>query len=867
MEEQYSPHPIESEARAYWEQHRSFRAVADPAREKYYCLSMFPYPSGKLHMGHVRNYTIGDVLTRFMRMNGKNVLQPMGWDAFGLPAENAAMANNVPPAKWTYDNIAYMKKQLQALGFALDWERELATCKPDYYKWNQWLFLRMLEKGIAYKKTGTVNWDPVDQTVLANEQVIDGRGWRTGALVEKREIPMYYLAITKYAEELLADLDQLGEWPERVRAMQANWIGKSVGVRFAFPYQLDGKNEKLWVFTTRADTIMGVTFCAVAAEHSLATHAARNDPALAAFIEECKRGTVMEADLATMEKKGMPTGISVTHPLTGEAIPVWVGNYVLMGYGEGAVMAVPAHDERDFHFARQYGLPIRQVIAVGEENFSTDAWAEWYADKERGRCVNSGPYDGKGYVAAVDAIAADLKAKGLGDKQVQWRLRDWGVSRQRYWGCPIPIIHCDACGDVPVPDKDLPVVLPEDCVPDGSGNPLNKRADFVDCKCPKCGKAARRETDTMDTFVDSSWYYARFASSFGDSAMVDDETRYWMPVDQYIGGIEHAILHLLYSRFWWKVMRDCGLVRGDEPFMRLLTQGMVLNEIFFRKPASGRIQYFNPADVEVKVDAQGKRIGAILKSDGKPVESGGIGTMSKSKNNGIDPQALIDQYGADTARLFTMFAAPPEMTLEWSDEGVAGAHRFLKRLWKLVAEHVSGGPVAKADFSQLPDTLRDLRRQLHQTLAKVTDDIGRRRTFNTAIAAVMELVNALGRSDEQSDPARAVRQEAFELIALMLSPIVPHITHVLWRELGHEGAVIDARWPKVDDAALRQESLEIVVQVNGKLRGRVTVPVAAGEAEVRELALADENVQRHIAGKAVRKTIVVPGKLVNVVVG
>ena len=635
MDDRYFPEQVEKDAQRYWESHRSFKAVEDPAREKFYCLSMFPYPSGKLHMGHVRNYTIGDVIARYQRMQGKNVLQPMGWDAFGLPAENAAMANDVPPAKWTYDNIVYMKKQLQSLGFAIDWERELATCKPEYYQWNQWLFLRMLEKGIAYKKTGVVNWDPVDQTVLANEQVIDGRGWRTGAVIEKREIPMYYLAITKYAEELLADLAKLPDWPERVRTMQANWIGKSVGVRFAFPYKLDGKDEKLWVFTTRADTLMGVTFCAVAAEHSLATHAAKNNPKLAAFIEECKRGTVMEADLATIEKKGMPTGISVTHPLTGEPIPVWVGNYVLVGYGEGAVMAVPAHDERDFHFAKQYKLPIKQVIAVGNEQFSTAAWQEWYVDKTRGRCVNSGTYDGLGHAAAVDAIAADLRSKSLGDKQVQWRLRDWGISRQRYWGCPIPIIHCPHCGDVPVPDKDLPVVLPEDCVPDGSGNPLNKRADFVNCKCPKCSKPARRETDTMDTFVDSSWYYARFASTRSKTAMVDRETNYWMPVDQYIGGIEHAILHLLYSRFWSKVMRDMGLVGYGEPFVRLLTQGMVLKD--------------------------------------------GV-KMSKSKGNTVDPQALIDEYGADTARLFTMFAAPPEMSLEWSDEAVAGAHRFLKRL-------------------------------------------------------------------------------------------------------------------------------------------------------------------------------------------
>ncbi|HSD97987.1 MAG TPA: leucine--tRNA ligase [Sulfuricaulis sp.] len=866
MDEQYLPEKVEKDAQAYWDKHQTFKAVEDPHREKFYCLSMFPYPSGKLHMGHVRNYTIGDVLTRFMRMQGRNVLQPMGWDAFGLPAENAAIANNVPPAKWTYDNIGYMKQQLKSLGFAIDWGRELATCKPDYYRWNQWLFLRMLEKGIAYKKTGVVNWDPVDQTVLANEQVIDGRGWRTGAVVEKREIPMYYLAITKYAEELLADLDKLPEWPERVRTMQANWIGKSTGVRFAFPYKLDDRDERLWVFTTRADTIMGVTFCAVAAEHPLATHAARNNPKLAAFIDECKHGTVMEADLATMEKKGMPTGINVTHPLTGEPVPVWVGNYVLMGYGEGAVMAVPAHDERDFHFAKEYRLPIKQVIQVSSETFSTDAWQEWYADKTRGRCVNSGMYDGLDYTGAVDAIAADLKAKNLGDKQVMWRLRDWGISRQRYWGCPIPIIHCGRCGDVPVPDKDLPVVLPEDCVPDGSGNPLNKRADFVNCACPKCGQPARRETDTMDTFVDSSWYYARYCCADNGAAMVDARVKYWMPVDQYIGGIEHAILHLLYSRFWWKVMRDTGLVQGDEPFARLLTQGMVLNEIFFRKPASGRVVYYNPADVEIRIDDKGVRTGAVLKSDGQPVESSGIGTMSKSKNNGVDPQSLIDQYGADTARLFIMFAAPPEMSLEWSDEGVAGANRFLRRLWKLVAEHVSAGLPAKADFSNLPPALRNLRRQSHQTLAKVTDDIGRRRTFNTVVASVMELSNALSRHGDASEQAKAVRHESLEFITLALAPIVPHITHALWMALGHREAVVDARWPQADPIALKQDSLEIVVQVNGKLRGRVAVPVDAKEDKVREIALADEGVARHVGGKAVKKVIVVPGKLVNIVV-
>ena len=867
MDEQYNSRKIEDEARQYWEQNESFRVSEDANKEKFYCLSMFPYPSGKLHMGHVRNYTIGDVLTRFQRMNGKNVLQPMGWDAFGLPAENAAMANNVPPAKWTYDNIAYMKQQLKSLGLAIDWTREVATCHPDYYRWNQWLFLRMLEKGIAYKKTGVVNWDPVDQTVLANEQVIDGRGWRTGAVVEKREIPMYYLRITDYADELLNDLDQLDQWPERVRAMQANWIGKSYGVRFAFPYTLDGKEEKLWVFTTRADTIMGVTFCAVAAEHPLAEYAAKSNPELAAFVDECKQGSVMEADIATMEKKGMATGIDVMHPLTGEKIPVWVGNYVLMGYGEGAVMAVPAHDERDFHFAQQYGLPIKQVIAVEGETFSLDGWQEWYENKTDGRCVNSDKYDGLDYKAAVDAIAADLKAKGLGDKQVMYRLRDWGISRQRYWGCPIPIIHCGHCGDVPVPDDQLPVVLPEDCVPDGSGNPLNKRDDFINCKCPRCGADARRETDTMDTFVDSSWYYARYCSRDNDKAMVDERVNYWMPVDQYIGGIEHAILHLLYSRFWWKVMRDLNLVQGDEPFQRLLTQGMVLNEIFFRKPESGRIQYFNPADIEVKLDDKGQRVGAILKSDGQPVESGGIGTMSKSKANGVDPQSLIDEFGADTARMFMMFASPPEDTLEWSDEGVAGAYRFLRRLWRMVAEHVNAGIPQAVTFGELPPTLKDLRRQTHQTLAKVTDDIGRRQVFNTAIAAVMELLNAVNKLEDDSDQARAVRHEALTSSVLMLSPMMPHICHQLWQELGQEGAIIDAPWPTVDESALVQDTIEMVVQVNGKLRDKLSVPAKAAKEEIEQLARTSDKVEKHIAGKQVRKVIVVPGKLINIVVG
>ena len=868
MQQKYSPAEIEQAAQRHWEKAAAFRAVEDASRPKYYCLSMFPYPSGKLHMGHVRNYTIGDVLTRYHRMRGFNVLQPMGWDAFGLPAENAAMANNVPPAQWTYDNIAYMKKQLQSLGFALDWERELATCKPDYYKWNQWLFLRMLEKGLAYQKTGVVNWDPVDQTVLANEQVIDGRGWRTGAVVEKREIPMYYLAITKYAEELLSSLDGLPGWPERVKTMQANWIGKSYGVRFAFPYELDGKQEKLWVFTTRADTIMGVTFCAVAAEHPLAARAARDNPALAAFVEECKHGSVMEADIATMEKKGMPTGIFVSHPLTGEQVEVWVGNYVLMGYGEGAVMAVPAHDERDFHFAKKYQLPIRQVIDVPGKAFSLDAWREWYADKESGRCVNSGRYDGLGLQAAVDAIAADLKAKGLGDKQVTWRLRDWGISRQRYWGCPIPLIHCEKCGTVPVPDDQLPVVLPEDCVPDGSGNPLAKRPDFLNCSCPKCGGKARRETDTMDTFVDSSWYYSRYASVGNDKAMVDERVKYWLPVDQYIGGIEHAILHLLYSRFWTKVMRDLGLVGFDEPFGRLLTQGMVLNEIFFRKPASGRISYFNPADVELKFDDKGNRVGAVLKADGQPVESGGIGTMSKSKNNGVDPQHLIEQYGADTARFFMMFASPPEQTLEWSDSGVDGSYRFLKRLWAFAAAAGDAVRTAPGVPAQLESALAAVRREVHLNLKQANYDFHKFQ-FNTVASAAMKVLNALERAPKAAEGHAAVVREGLSILLRLLSPITPHVCHHLWRELGYEahyGDILQAPWPEPLEAALAQDEIELVLQVNGKLRGAIKVPASTAKEQIEAAALASEVARKHMEGKPAKKVVVVPGRLVNIVV-
>ena len=867
MQEVYDPRRVEEDARRYWQEHRSFDAVEDPAREKFYCLSMFPYPSGRLHMGHVRNYTIGDVIARYQRMLGKSVLQPMGWDAFGLPAENAAMQNGVPPAQWTYDNIDYMRGQLKALGFAIDWRRELATCKPEYYRWNQWLFLRMLEKGIVYRKTGVVNWDPVDQTVLANEQVIDGRGWRTGALIEKREIPMYYMAITRYAEELLADLDTLTEWPEQVRLMQKNWIGKSHGVRVGFPHAIVGGGV-LWVFTTRADTLMGATYVAVAAEHPLALHAAQNNPELAAFIEECKRGGVTEAELATQEKKGKATGLFVTHPLTGEKLPLWVANYVLMGYGEGAVMAVPAHDERDFEFAHKYGLPVKTVIRTAAGDATPAPWQAAYA--EHGTCINSGNYDGLDFEAAVDAIAADLSAKNLGEKKVTWRLRDWGISRQRYWGTPIPMIKCAQCGDLPVPDDHLPVVLPEDLVPDGSGNPLHKSAAFLNCTCPKCGGAAQRETDTLDTFVDSSWYFFRYAS-YDAKTMVDPRADYWMPVDQYIGGIEHAILHLLYSRFWTKVMRDLDLVQVREPFVKLLTQGMVLNHIFFRKGAASGVSYFSPDEVEVTRDDNGKIVAAKLKSDGQPVEYGGIGTMSKSKKNGVDPQQLVNKYGADTARLFMMFTAPPEMSLEWSDAGVEGAQRFLKRLWKLVHQHLSRGTAPPLDKNELNDAQKQLRAQVHQAIAKVGDDIGRRYTFNTAIAANMELVNALYKfiNDGGEDPGaqdRAVMQEALESVVLMLSPIVPHVCHTLWHALGHDDAVIDQRWPRADEAALVKDHVELVVQVNGKLRARITVAADATKEAIEHTALHDENVLRHIGEQTVRKVVVVPGRLVNIVV-
>ncbi|HEX2198883.1 MAG TPA: leucine--tRNA ligase [Burkholderiales bacterium] len=849
MQDAYDPAAVEREAQHFWRERNSFRSIEDPARPKFYCLSMFPYPSGKLHMGHVRNYTIGDVLTRHHRMRGFNVLQPMGWDAFGLPAENAAMANKVPPAKWTYDNIAYMKGQLQGLGFALDWERELATCRPDYYKWNQWLFTRLFRKGLAYKKTGVVNWDPVDQTVLANEQVIEGRGWRTGAPVEKREIPMYFLRITAYAEELLAALDHLPGWPEQVKLMQKNWIGRSEGVRVGFPYELNKEQRTLWVFTTRADTLMGATFCAVAAEHPIATFASRRDPKVQAFVEECKRGPAMEAELAQVEKKGLPTGVFVSHPITHEKLPVWVANYVLMGYGEGAVMAVPAHDERDYEFALKYGLPIRPVIRHPLGDSVPAPWKPEYA--EPGVCINSGPYDGMDYQTAVDAIAADLTDKSLGEKQVQWRLRDWGISRQRYWGCPVPIVHCPSCGDVPVPDAELPVKLPEHLVPDGTGNPLARLPEFYETKCPACGKAARRETDTMDTFVDSSWYFARFCCPGQDGAMVDARAKYWMPVDQYIGGIEHAILHLLYSRFFQRVMRDEGLLDVVEPFTNLLTQGMVLAESYYTD-ANGRREWINPAEVEVTRDAKGK-IASARTRDGRPVVYDGIGTMSKSKNNGVDPQALIEKYGADTARFYIIFASPPTNTLEWSDESVEGSFRFLKRVWAYALKYSQAAHQGEAS--------RQARFEIHSVLKQANYDL-QKHQFNTVASAAMKILNAL----EKIPGRNPASEEGLSILLRLLSPITPHIAHHLWRELQFGDDIMAASWPEPDAAALEQDEVELVVQVNGKLRGSIRVPKAADRGAIEGLALANPNVQKFVAGQNVKKVVVVPGRLVNLVV-
>ena len=888
MQDKYNHLDVERSAQTHWNALDAYRVTEDASRQKYYACSMLPYPSGKLHMGHVRNYTINDMLARHLRMKGYNVLMPMGWDAFGLPAENAALKNGVPPAQWTYDNIAYMKKQMQAMGLAIDWSREVTTCDPDYYKWNQWLFLKMLDKGIAYRKTQVVNWDPVDQTVLANEQVIDGKGWRTGATVEKREIPGYYLKITDYADELLGSVqDKLPGWPERVKLMQENWIGKSEGVRFAFTHDIRDAggaligDGRMYVFTTRADTIMGVTFCAVAPEHPLAVHAASSNPALAAFIEECKSGGTTEAELATQEKKGQPTGLFVTHPLTGEQVEVWVGNYVLMSYGDGAVMGVPAHDERDFEFAKKYGLPIKQVTDVKGQPYSLEAWADWYGDKQQGVAIHSGKYDGLGFKAAVDAVAADLAALGLGEKKTTWRLRDWGVSRQRYWGTPIPIIHCDTHGAVPVPEKDLPVVLPMDCIPDGSGNPLHKHEGFhAGVTCPVCGQPARRETDTMDTFVDSSWYFMRYCDPKNTEAMVAEGADYWMPMDQYIGGIEHAILHLLYARFWTKVMRDLGLVKVDEPFTKLLTQGMVLNHIYSRRTDKGAKEYFWPHDVEHVLDETGKITGARLKNAvgelpvGTAIDYEGVGTMSKSKNNGVDPQDIIEKYGADTARLYTMFTAPPEATLEWNDAGVEGSYRFLRRVWNFGAKlhamnSVAEGQGVASATAGFDKETKALRLEVH-TLLKQVDYDYQRMQYNTVVSGAMKLLNALEDFKGAASAASAAAlREGFGILLRCLYPATPHLAHALWSGLGYAaqgGELLDTAWPEVDASALQRDEIELMLQINGKLRGSVTVPAGADKAVVEAAALASEAFIRQAAGAPAKKVIVVPGRLVNVVV-
>jgi len=847
MEHVFDPEKIEAEAQAFWEEQQSFCVTEDPAKEKFYCLSMFPYPSGRLHMGHVRNYTLGDVVARYQRMLGKNVLQPMGWDAFGLPAENAAIKNGVPPARWTRDNIAHMKVQLKRLGFGYDWSREIATCDPDYYKWEQWFFTRLMEKGLAYRKKATVNWDPVDQTVLANEQVIDGKGWRSGAPVEKRDIEQWFLRITDYAQELLDDLKQLDGWPEQVVTMQRNWIGRSVGVRMIF--DIKGWDEKLEIFTTRPDTLMGVTYVAVAAEHPLALEVARSNPALAEFIEECRRGGVSEAEIETMEKKGFPLGIEALHPVTGEPVPVYAANFVLMSYGTGAVMAVPAHDQRDWEFAEKYGIPKKQVIFPAD---GSEAGIEEAAYTEKGVLVDSGPFTGLTSEAAFDAIAAWLEEHDKGGREVNFRLRDWGVSRQRYWGCPIPVIY-DAEGNAH-PATEFPVKLPEDVVPDGSGSPLKKMPEFYDL-----GDGRVRETDTFDTFMESSWYYARYCCPDNDQAMLDERARYWLPVDQYIGGVEHAILHLLYARFFNKLMRDEGLVNCDEPFTRLLTQGMVVADTYYREKPDGSREWFNPADVEIERDEKGRVVRAVLKSDGLPVEHGGVEKMSKSKNNGVDPQPLIDRYGADTVRLYTMFTAPPEQSLEWSDEGVEGAHRFLRRLWNLAMEKRELILAAGSYPEDLGDAVRDARREVHGVLKKALFDY-QRQQFNTVVSACMTLVNLLHKTDEAP-----LLKEGMGVVLRLLAPIAPHVAHKLWRELGYGDNILQGGMPEVDQEALQRDSIEYVVQVNGKVRGKIRVPADADKAAVEQAALENENAKRFIGDASVRKVIVVPGKLVNIV--
>lgn len=869
IDPEYQANAIEPQVQSDWETRKAFKVADTVEGPRRYILSMFPYPSGKLHMGHVRNYTIGDVISRFHRLKGETVLQPMGWDAFGLPAENAAIAHQVAPAKWTFENIDYMRNQLKKLGLSIDWDREFATCTPEYYRWEQWLFVQLYKKGLIYRKLSTVNWDPVDQTVLANEQVENGRGWRSGALVEKRDIPMYYFRITDYAQELLDDLDTLKDgWPQQVLTMQRNWIGRSQGMEITFPSaNPDVYADGLTVFTTRADTLMGVTYVAVAAEHPMALKAAENNPELAAFIEECRMGSVAEADLATAEKKGMATGLSVKHPVTGEEVPVWIANYVLMSYGSGAVMAVPSHDERDFEFANKYGLTIKQVIdAKGADDADFDAtqWQEWYGSKE-GKLVNSGEFDGLDFQGAFDAFLAKLEPQGLANVKVQFRLRDWGVSRQRYWGCPIPMINCDTCGQVPVPEEQLPVVLPTDVVPDGSGNPLNKMPEFYETTCPCCGGDARRETDTLDTFVESSWYYARYASpDFTDGMVKPEAGQTWLPVNQYIGGVEHAILHLLYARFFHKLMRDEGVVQGNEPFTNLLTQGMVLADTYYREAESGKKTWFNPADIELEKDEKGRITSAKYKEDGQDVIVGGQEKMSKSKNNGIDPQAIIDQYGADTARVFMMFAAPPDQSLEWSDAGVEGANRFLKRVWRLATGFLEQGNTASnIDKAALSTAAQDLRRKTHETIQKVGDDIERRHAFNTAIAAMMELLNANNKFEAKDDNDVAVARESITTLLTLLAPFAPHLSQTLLAQFGIE--LTSAQFPTVDESALTRNTQTIVVQVNGKLRGKLEVSVDASKDDILAQAKALPEVQQFLTGPT-KKEIVVPNKLVNLVV-
>ena len=863
LPERYDPEAVEAAAQAYWDEAETFRVTEDPSREKFYCLSMFPYPSGRLHMGHVRNYTIGDVVSRYQRMLGKNVLQPMGWDAFGLPAENAAIENRVPPAEWTYRNIADMKAQLRRLGFGYDWSREFATCTPEYYRWEQWMFGRMYEKGLAYRRNAEVNWDPVEGTVLANEQVIDGRGWRSGAPVERREIPHWFLKITDYVEELLSGLDRIG-WPEAVKTMQRNWIGRSEGVEFDF--EPAGGGDPITVFTTRPDTIYGATYMAVATGHPLAAEAAGESPAVAAFIEECRRTETSEASLETAEKQGIAIGRNAIHPMTGEEVPIWIANFVLMSYGTGAIMGVPAHDHRDHEFATRYALPIAPVIRPAGDGEAAPAAADG-AFVEPGILTGSGEFDGLTSAAAFEAIADRLEAEGKGRRTVNYRLRDWGVSRQRYWGCPVPVITSEDRGELPVPEDQLPVVLPEDVDVSGGGSPLATLPDFVRATDPETGGPARRDTDTFDTFMESSWYHARFACPGCDTAMVDERANYWLPVDLYIGGIEHAILHLMYARFFHKVMRDEGFVESDEPFANLLTQGMVLNETFYREDGNGSAAYYSPAEVEMERDGKGRVVGARLRADGGPVTVGRLEKMSKSKNNGIDPETMVSRYGADTIRLYMMMQSPPSQTLEWSDTAVEGAFRFLRRLWRMVVDHAAAGP---APPGVAPEALgaeqRALRRKIHETIAKASDDVGRRHTFNTAIAAVIEMLNALRARNDDSPQGRAVHREGLRTAILLLAPVVPHAAHALWPALGGDGPVVDARWPEVDESALGRDTVTLVVQVNGKLRGRVEVPAGAGRAEAEAAARRDPNVARHLEGRAVRKLILVPDRLLNVVV-